>query len=960
MKTVISQSIRKSQWGVRAVLLSVFLLALGAGRTVSALTINLTYDPDPTFTAAGLTTADIANMKAAAVYAAAQLTSKFTDPINVNIKVTAVSGTGTLGESTTFLASATYADLRNAMVADATTGDDATVVGAGGSIPTTDPITGSHTYIVSRAQAKALGLAADDATTTDGTFKFGGGFDYTYDPNHRAVSGKYDFIGVAMHEFTEIMGRIGLMGQNVTGIAGDADYMAMDLFHYTGPGARGLDDGAGRSFSMDNGTTLLKAFNDAATNGGDLQDWASGTNDSFNAFSSSGVQDDLTTVDLRVMDAIGYDLTGHFYLVTSTADTGTTTTAGHAGTQADPFVSTALREAITSANSDPGSTIVFDPALNGQTIITATTITISANVTITGPGAALLTISGNDAVRPFITSGNPVIAFSGLTFSHAHAGEDGFSGGAIRNAGSGALTVSDCVFTSNVNIAGGGAIRSNGPMTVTNCTFANNSAVDPGTANSGIGGAILPAATLTLSNSTFSGNTAGAQGGAVNLQEADGTITNCTFYNNTANGDGNGGAIAETLNTTSPTVTVRNCTFSGDTGAKGASVFIGRFGGTNNGTAILGSNIFAENGAPFVTNTEGQVITSEGYNLCTTNMSAFLHENTDKNSTDPMFDPAGLANNGGPTETIALQLGSPAIDAGKDLSNSDRDQRGFARPVDLPPYPNAAGGDGSDIGAFEVMALPTLSINNVTVKEGDRGTKAATFTVSLSAASTAAVQVDYTTVNGTAKAGSDYQATSGTLVFAAGETSKPIKVTVKEDTSFERAEKFSVNLRNPVNATIADALGQATIRNDDAKPLVQFAEKNYSVNEGADHAAVTVTRRGSLKTEVSVHFATVDGTAHAGSDYRAQSGILKFGPNETSKTIKVPIINDRKRETSEFFKVRLTANKIVAVGKRSTAIVTIPGNDRTNSSTDEPAASESAANGPAIQSISAGMQPDGE
>ena len=100
------------------------------------------------------------------------------------------------------------------------------------------------------------------------------------------------------------MGRIGLMGQ---ALDGTPDYMLMDLFHYTGAGARGLNNGAGRFFSINNGTALLKGFNNQAGLGGDLADWASGTNDSFNAFTSTGVKNDLTTVDLQVMDAIGYD-----------------------------------------------------------------------------------------------------------------------------------------------------------------------------------------------------------------------------------------------------------------------------------------------------------------------------------------------------------------------------------------------------------------------------------------------------------------------------------------------------------------------------------------------------------------------------------------------------------------------------------------------------------------------------
>jgi hypothetical protein len=107
-----------------------------------------------------------------------------------------------------------------------------------------------------------------------------------------------------MHEYTEIMGRTSLMGDDLG--TGTPSYVAFDLFHYTGVGARGLNKGPGRSFSFNNGTTLLIAFNDSA-NGGDLQDWAGPAPDPFNAFGPPNEQDDLTEVDLQTMDVIGYD-----------------------------------------------------------------------------------------------------------------------------------------------------------------------------------------------------------------------------------------------------------------------------------------------------------------------------------------------------------------------------------------------------------------------------------------------------------------------------------------------------------------------------------------------------------------------------------------------------------------------------------------------------------------------------
>src|SRR5438876_697693 len=358
-------------------------LAIAVSGPAVALTINLTYDPDSTFTAAGLSVADIANMKAAASYAASQFSDNFTDSVNVNIKVTAVSDPGTLGMSNTFLVSvSSYAALRATLSADSTTADDATVLSAGGSLPAVDPIASAHMYLLTTAEAKALRLRADDFTT-DGTFTFGGRRSYTYDPANRAVAGKIDFIGVAMHEFSEIMGRISLMGERLTG---SPDYMLMDLFHYTGPGVRGLNDGAGRFFSIDNGTTLLKGFNDAAANGGDLQDWASGTNDCFNAFSNSSVKNDLTSVDLRVMDVIGYDFAGRSPTPTPTPTPGgtptptpTPPTTGPAVMLSPPPGSTFTSSSVTftwSAGSATAYFLFVGSSLHGADIYNSGQVTV--------------------------------------------------------------------------------------------------------------------------------------------------------------------------------------------------------------------------------------------------------------------------------------------------------------------------------------------------------------------------------------------------------------------------------------------------------------------------------------------------------------------------------------------------------------------------------------------------------
>ncbi|WP_238691541.1 putative Ig domain-containing protein [Xanthomonas campestris] len=113
-------------------------------------------------------------------------------------------------------------------------------------------------------------------------------------------------------------------------------------------------------------------------------------------------------------------------------------------------------------------------------------------------------------------------------------------------------------------------------------------------------------------------------------------------------------------------------------------------------------------------------------------------------------------------------------------------------------------------------ALPSLSIDDVSVNEGNSGTTTATFTVTLSAASGQTVSVNYASADGTATAGSDYVARSGTLTFAPGTTAQGVAITVNGDTAVEPNETFSVALSGVSNASIARATGTGTIINDDA------------------------------------------------------------------------------------------------------------------------------------------------
>src|SRR5262249_47432543 len=139
-----------------------------------------------------------------------------------------------------------------------------------------------------------------------------------------------------------------------------------------------------------------------------------------------------------------------------------------------------------------------------------------------------------------------------------------------------------------------------------------------------------------------------------------------------------------------------------------------------------------------------------------------------------------------------------------------------------------AQGVGTIVDDDTSVPVPALSINDVSITEGNTGTSNATFTVSLSAASTQAVTVNYATAGGTATSGTDFTAVSGTLTFPAGTTTQPIQVPIVGDTIPEANETFTVNLTGAVGATIARASGTGTIVDNDAG-TIRVTAPNTSV-----------------------------------------------------------------------------------------------------------------------------------
>jgi hypothetical protein len=195
------------------------------------------------------------------------------------------------------------------------------------------------------------------------------------------------------------------------------------------------------------------------------------------------------------------------------------------------------------------------------------------------------------------------------------------------------------------------------------------------------------------------------------------------------------------------------------------------------------------------------------------------------------------------------------------------------------------------------------------VTEGNTGTHTATFTVILSAASTESVTVAYATGNGSATAGSDYQAASGTLTFAPGETTRTITVPVIGDRLGEPNETFVVNLSSPTNATIADGQGVGTVVDDEPRISVGDMAKAEGKKNQKTQFTFTVTLSAAYDQPVTVSFRTADGTATtADGDYVARTGTLTFAPGETSKTITIEVTGDNKREANETFYLDLFGN----------------------------------------------------
>jgi hypothetical protein len=417
---------------------------------------------------------------------------------------------------------------------------------------------------------------------------------------------------------------------------------------------------------------------------------------------------------------------------TSSAGESTCTTAGN--------TTCSLREAISlaNANTPDNDTILFNSNLTGSTIqLSSGALEITDGVSIDA-GSTGARVDGGADDRVFYvdpTTEYDAVSVSGLTMRNGIGSPTGQDNGGVVENHSANLTISNAVVSDGYTTDGGAGVYSReGALMIDHSTISGNYA--------GFGAGIFAySGEVTISDSTVSGNYThpgelgyDQMGGGLFLgASASTTVNRSTFFDNTAN---YGGGVFTRYG--SGSVTIENSTISGNhalTHGGGGVSFAGTRTVTVNAATVTGNDAGTYGGGLAATNAALANPVVEN-SIVTGNTATGLPGSSDLYSYTGTFDyfdtafsligvPAGyvnetvtgsnlmgvdpklgaLTNNGGPTQTQVPLCGSPVIDAGKSFDGGE-DQRGLTRPVELADYPNATGGDGSDIGAVELQTSP--------------------------------------------------------------------------------------------------------------------------------------------------------------------------------------------------------------------------------------------------------------
>ncbi len=350
-----------------------------------------------------------------------------------------------------------------------------------------------------------------------------------------------------------------------------------------------------------------------------------------------------------------------------------------------------LRWAVEQANYGSSNTVAFDPAVFGTArsilLSEGSLLLSSGSITIDGPGAGLLTVEGKGIQRVFEVNAGVRASISGLTIS---GGSSTYGGGLFDR---GTATLSDCTISGN-SATNGGGFYGDGRLILTDCTISGNTAQ--------YGGAVWNRGTAALIGCTVSGNSAYMGGGVLNYKYGRANLTDCTIAGNSA---GLGGGLS---NYGQANLTA--CTVSGNTAfnttpnpANNSGGGIYNYSNQYGGKTILVDTIVAGNSGPgsFASDIGGNnsVSVIGTYNLVGTGGSGGLSNGRGGDIVLTSLDNLNLAplgDYGGPTPTMPLLPGCPAIGAGASASGVTTDQRGFA--LDSPV----------DIGADQAVSVPLV------------------------------------------------------------------------------------------------------------------------------------------------------------------------------------------------------------------------------------------------------------
>ncbi|WP_316829641.1 Calx-beta domain-containing protein [Pedobacter aquatilis] len=586
---------------------------------------------------------------------------------------------------------------------------------------------------------------------------------------------------------------------------------------------------------------------------------------------------------------------------------------------------TGTNNALISASSTAATINIIDANTASVSISTAATVN-------EGAGTATFTVTLDNAVQNAFTVDYTTVNGTALAGSDYTA----TSGTLTFPAGSAAGTIR----TFTVPIINDNVAEPNETFSATLSNITGSIVIANATATTTIIDNDAATATITAG---VTGNENGPVSGTftVTLSNPASADTQLTY---TLGGTATEGSDYSTITTktitipagqTTGTITIPVLT---DAIVEGTETVIATLSASNNATVTVSNTPATINILDNTTATVTVAATQNGAEPATSGLFTFTMSNASSTNTIINFNVTGTATSGTDYSSIGTSITIPAGQTSVTLSVPVLDDN-FAEPTETVIL-TMTGTNNSAITASSSPATvnitdndaATVAINSVSVNEGAGN---ATFTVTLTGNVQNAFTVNYTTVNGTALAGSDYTATTSSVTFPAGSLSgatQTFNIPIINDNVAEPTETFTVNLTSvsagaPVTIPAAGATGTGTIIDNDAASV---AINSVTAAENVGNMVFTVTLTGNIQNALTLNYATSDNTALAGSDYTSKTGTITFpagSVNGATQTISIAIIDDNVREPSENFKVTLSGATAPVTISQAEGIGTITDND---------------------------------